>query len=395
MSDTAAPLAPALLLAVLCLIATIGLAGSFLYLPALPMVAVEFGVSEAAMQATLTAFLLGSCLGFAFYGSAADRFGHRLAFTLTGAVFVAASLAAAMADGIGQLVAARFVQGAGSVAGIVTARATIRVILPNDRAMQAMSILSAVIALSPAVSPLIGAGVLHLADWRATFLVAAGFGLAGIVGGRMVLPRGVPILPQDRPRRVETTIFRNRHFRAALMISMASNAAFVVMMAGSPFVFVETFGYSPAAYAALIATVLGVFAAVALVSGRLAARFGAVRPIAWGIAPILAGGGVLVAGSLGAPVDAVIAVGLLVLIGSMGMVVPNAHILMLEPFPEVAGTAAGLALLVTTAGGALAITVYSVLAAGSVAGFGLFIALMGASTLAGWAHLPRAGSTTG
>ncbi|KPQ05536.1 MAG: MFS transporter, DHA1 family, bicyclomycin/chloramphenicol resistance protein [Rhodobacteraceae bacterium HLUCCA12] len=379
-------------LAVLCLIATVGLAGSFLYLPALPMVAAGFGVGEPAAQATLTAFLLGSCIGFALYGPAADRFGHRRAFTVAGAIFVAASLAAAMTQGIGQLVAARLVQGAGSVAGVVTARATIRIAMPADRSIQAMAMLTAVVSLSPAVSPLIGAGVLQLADWRATFLVAAALGLAGILGGRLVLPRGVPVMAQDRPGRAQVTILRNAQFRAALMISIAANASFVVMMAATPFVFVESFGLSPAMFAGLIATILTVFAAVALVSGRVSARLGAARPISWAIAPLLLGAALLLVGAWGMPSAGLLALGLLLLIGSMGLMVPNAHILMLDPFPAFAGTAAGLAMLVTTAGGALAITLYSAVAAGSVAGFAVYIAGCGAATLGGWFMLRREGT---
>ncbi|MFN4098739.1 MAG: MFS transporter [Pararhodobacter sp.] len=384
---------PGATLAILCLIATVGLAGSFLYLPALPMMAEGFGASEPAAQATLTAFLLGSCLGYAVYGRAADRFGHRAAFAVAGGIFVAASLAAALTTDITQLIVARLVQGAGSVAGIVTARATIRTTMPPGRAMQSMSLLTAVVSLSPAVSPLIGAAVLQVTDWRATFLVAAALGLAGILGALRVLPRHVPVLPQDRPHWAEAAILRSPQFRAALMINLASNATFVVMMAATPFVFVETFGFSPAAYAGLIAAILTLFAGVALVSGRLAARFGAIRPIGWGMAPVLAGAVLLVVGSLGSPTPALIALGLVVLVGCMGLVVPNAHILMLEPFPAFAGTAAGLSMLITTAVGALAITLYSAIAAGSVAGFGLFTAGCGAATVIGWAALRRTEGT--
>ncbi|MCC5969123.1 MAG: MFS transporter [Pararhodobacter sp.] len=391
MRDTT-PLPPGATLAILCLIATVGLAGSFLYLPALPMMAESLNATEPAAQATLTAFLLGSCVGFALYGRAADHFGHRRAFTVAGVVFVSASLAAALTADITQLVAARLVQGAGSVAGIVTARATIRITLPPERAMQAMAMLTAVVSLSPAASPLIGAGVLQLADWRATFIVAAALGLAGILGGRLVLPRHVPVLAQDRPVQAEATILRNPQFRGALMIGMAANASFMVMMAATPFVFVDTFGYSPGAFAALIASILAAFAALALVSGRFAARLGAARPITWAIAPLLAGAALLVVATLGTPAPALIALGLLLLIGCMGLMVPNAHILMLEPFPAFAGTAAGLAMLITTASGALAITLYSAVAAGSVPGFGLFTACCGAATLIGWAALQRRGA---
>lgn len=389
MAETPSHLPQGVVLTVLCLIATVGLAGSFLYLPALPIMAADFGASEAAAQATLTAFLLGSCLGYVLYGRAADRFGHRRSFTAAGLVFVAASLAAAFAQDIGQLVAARLVQGAGSVAGIVTARAVIRITMPADRAMQSMALLTAVVSLSPAASPLIGAGVLHLADWRATFLVAAGLGLAGILGARLVLPRGVPVLGQDRPRQPERAILRSAQFRAALMIGIAANATFMVMMAATPFVFVETFGLSPAGFAGLIAAILAGFAALSLVSGRVSARLGAARPIGWSITPILLGAALLLAGGLGDASPLLLALGLALLIGSMGLMVPNTHILMLEPFPRSAGTAAGLAMLITTAGGALAITAYSALAAGSVPGFAIFTACCGIATLIGWAALPR------
>jgi len=95
MTDRSAPSSPGATLAILCLIATVGLSGSFLYLPALPMMAEGFGASEPAAQVTLTAFLLGSCLGLALHGRAADRFGHRRAFGVAGLIFVAASIVAA------------------------------------------------------------------------------------------------------------------------------------------------------------------------------------------------------------------------------------------------------------------------------------------------------------
>ncbi|KPP99478.1 MAG: MFS transporter, DHA1 family, bicyclomycin/chloramphenicol resistance protein [Rhodobacteraceae bacterium HLUCCA12] len=354
---------PCVTLAILCLIATVGLAGSFLYLSALPLMAESFGASEPAAQATLTAFLLGSCLWLALCCRAVDRFEHRRAFTVAGLILVIASLAAAMTSDIRQLVAARLVQGAESVARIVTARTT----MPPERAMQSMALLTAVVPLSP----------------------AAGLGLVGILGAQLVLPSGIPVLVRNHPPLPEAAILRNSQFRAALLINMTSNSTVVVMMAGTPFIFVEAFGFSPAAYAAVIAGILILFAIVSLVSGQLAARLCAERPLSWSVIPIGTGAALLIAGRLPYPSPTIVVFGLILLIGSMGLMVPNAHILMLEPFPTVAKTAAGLAMLITTAGGALAITLYSVIAAGSVAGFGQLTACCGVSTLLSWVLLPR------
>ncbi len=375
------------LVGVLCLLATVGLAGSFLYLPALPLLAEDFGIGEAGAQTTLAAYMLGTCVGFALYGHLADVHGHRRMFWIAGAVFVSASLAGAMAPDLASLNVARFVQGAGSVAGIITARASIRTLVPPARAPQAMAALTAVVALAPAASPLVGALVLGLADWRATFLVAAGLGLGAIAGGLAVLPRGVRVAAEDRPRHVLRTLARSSTFRGCVMIAASCNAAFVVLMAGSPFVFIVTFGLSELAYTALLAAMLVAFAGLAAVSGHLLVRLGARRLMGLALIPVIASA--LALGVVGMALPALwpLYAVLFVLIASMGLVVPTGHTIMLAPFPDMAGTAVGVAMLVNTIMGALALVTYGLVAAGSVTGFALAVAAFSLAILGGWAVL--------
>jgi DHA1 family bicyclomycin/chloramphenicol resistance-like MFS transporter len=167
----------------------------------------------------------------------------------------------------------------------------------------------------------------------------------------------------------------------------------MILMAGSPFVFIGIYGLSELAYTGLLGAMLVAFAGAALVSGHLVARLGARRVLGWAIAPVAFGALALAAVVLLAPGFWLFYIVLSLLIGSMGLVVPTGHTIMLAPFPEIAGTAVGVAMLVNTIAGALALVAYGLLASGSVTGFALSVAVFTMLIMAGWASLPRAGRT--
>ncbi|MCL4189091.1 MAG: MFS transporter [Rhodobacteraceae bacterium] len=372
----------------LCLMAALSQAGSYLYLAAMPAIAAEFGTGEAALQGTVTAFLAGSCLCFAVYGPLADRLGHRQVFAAATLLYAAASALAAVAPDLGALVAARFVQGIGASAGLVTARAMVRVLMPPDRATEAMALLSAVLTLAPAIGPLAGAALLAVADWRAAFLVAAIPGGASLLAGLAVLPPRIAGSVAPGARAAARAMLGSRNFLATLAILMATNAVFSVLVAASPFVFVESLGLSPVAYATLFGMVLVGFAAAATLSGRIAARIGSGRVIRATLVPAAVAALATAAAAVLAPAPWTLGPALLCLMVSMGFVVPNTHVIMLMPFGTLAGTATGLALLITTATGALVITAYGIAAAGSIAGFGLSLAALALLVPAAFALLP-------
>ncbi len=379
------------LMPALCALAITGPMGSFLYLPALPRLASDFGTSEAGMQATLTAYLIGTCCGFALFGVLSDRFGRLNVLTAAAGLFVVGSLGCAAAGGLATLTGARFVQGAGSVAGIITARATIRMSWPPAAARQRMAILSAAMGAAPAASPLIGSVLLALLDWRATFAVAAILSAAALGGAWLVLP-GTRTAPAARTRLAShlSELAGSAAYRATVIMSSASNALFMAMMAGSPFVFIELAGMSPFGYSLVVGTALIGFSVVAVLSGRLAARIGSYRGALRGMAPVAFAAVLMIAAGLMEEPWA-IAGATVFLISAMGLVVPNINMLMLEPFPDIAATAASMGLLAGTIAGAVSVTLLGLLAAGSMPGFGLFIAALAAIVLAGFALHPAGG----
>jgi DHA1 family bicyclomycin/chloramphenicol resistance-like MFS transporter len=377
---------------VLCLVAASGQIGSFLYLPALPRIAAEFDTDEAGVQATVAAFLVGSLFGFAVCGPLSDCFGRARTLLAAAALFVAGAAACALADGLAALTVGRMVQGFGSVAGVITARAVVRDAFPPDRAARAISTLSAVGAISPAIGPVAGALVLSALDWRAGFWLSAGLGAAAGLAGAAVLPRA-----EARRRAAGGTLggigrlFGSPVWRSCAAINASTNAAFMVMMAGSPFVFVEVLGMTPLGYSLLIGAILLGFAAVALRTGPSILRRGAFRTIRRALPLVTLGATAVAVTAALVPSVWTLGLALALMIAAMGIIVPSGHLALMAPFPDQAATATGISMLLATLAGAGAVLGYAAVAAGSLAGFGLAIAAMAGCVILVGLTLPASG----
>ncbi|WP_373408374.1 MFS transporter [Rathayibacter toxicus] len=97
-----------------------------MYLPALPAIGREFGVSNAVVQATVVTAFIGMALGQIVAGPASDRWGRGRILVPALVLFVVASLISAVAPTIEVLVFARFLQGAAASSCAVLAMAISR-----------------------------------------------------------------------------------------------------------------------------------------------------------------------------------------------------------------------------------------------------------------------------
>ncbi|MCA6224980.1 MAG: multidrug effflux MFS transporter, partial [Phenylobacterium sp.] len=149
-----------------------------MYLPSLPAIGADLGVSGAYTQVTVSAFLAGMAIGQFFYGPASDRLGRRGPILAGVALFVLASCACALAPTADFLIAARFVQALGGCAGAVVARAVVRDRFDHTETARMLSLLTLVMGLAPILAPLLGGVLLELGGWRANFWALALFGIA-------------------------------------------------------------------------------------------------------------------------------------------------------------------------------------------------------------------------
>src|SRR5262249_11085519 len=174
------------LLAVLALLSAFTPLSIDMYLPALPVIAVDLAGSVGDIQLTLSAFMIAFGAGQIFYGPAGDRLGRRPVILSSVSVYILASIGCAFAAAAGQLVVLRFLQGLAACGGVVLARTMVRDLAERDQAARAMSLMMACTSIAPMLAPLIGGHVLWCAGGRASVWT---------LGGDAPAPLGIPSLP--------------------------------------------------------------------------------------------------------------------------------------------------------------------------------------------------------
>ncbi len=331
-----------------------------LYLPAFPELATELGASEAAVQLTLTACVLGLALGQLVAGPVSDAVGRRVPIAVGLGAWSLASFACALAPSITTFTALRFAQGLAGAAGVVVARAVVRDLSSGPELVRAFSRLMLVVGVVPILAPTLGGLLLERTSWRGLFVVlgvlGAAFCLVVVVGLRESLP---PARRRSGVRRAlgsYRVLLTDRSFLGAAAVVSLTFAALFVYVSSSSFVLREAFGLSPAQFGLLFGVNSAGLVIGNQVSGALANRWPAAvmlpRAIGLGAAAALL---VLVAGLTGAFGVVGVVVPLFVIVFAVGAAMPVASSRAMNAHPERAGAASALlGVLQFAVGGALA-----------------------------------------
>src|SRR5262249_40392384 len=158
--------------ALLALITALGPISTDMYLPSLPDIGRLLSAGPAAVQLTLSAYLVGFAVGQLGYGPVSDHHGRQPVMLTALGLFCAGHIGCAAAPSIEVLIAARALQALGGSGAIVVARAIVRDLYAGPRAGRELSLMGSIMAIAPIAAPLIG-GVLQTGfGWRANFIVA-------------------------------------------------------------------------------------------------------------------------------------------------------------------------------------------------------------------------------
>ncbi|WP_436861447.1 multidrug effflux MFS transporter [Acinetobacter haemolyticus] len=233
----------------LALLTALGPLSIDMYLPALPQMADEFGVSTQMVANTLPAYFLGLAIGQFFYGPVSDRIGRKtpLYFGLT--LYVIASLACVLVTNEWALIIARIFQALGGCVGVVIARAAIRDRLDVQGSAQAFSSMMIVMGLAPILAPIFGAWILIFFPWQSIFVCLA---MIGVICGLCVHFFFKESLPVERRLKLSTyqvttlyaAIFKDQSFRLPMLAGCLTGAALFCYISSASAVFMGQYGLS-------------------------------------------------------------------------------------------------------------------------------------------------------
>lgn len=349
MDQTAAPKAPGRSLIVLLgSLVMVGPLAVDMYLPSLPDIAADLAAHPAEVQQTITTFLLGFAVGMLVYGPVSDRYGRRPVIACGLALFLAASLLCAAADGIGMLTLGRVLQAIGGGAASALARAVAKDMFSTEGAARVLSLMAMVMAVAPLLAPTVGGQILLIADWRAIFHVLAAFGAAGLLATLTLLPESLPASARVGIRLLGAfaaygRIITDRRALADLVSGSFNSAAMFAYITGTPFVYIEYFGVSPQWYGALFGVNVIALVVASALNARYVGRFGLLRTTRLSIAIGAAGGvALLAAGVTGIGGLWGVAAPLLLVVGVQAPVGANCTARLMGLFPASAGAASAL-----------------------------------------------------
>ena len=302
-----------------------------MYLPALPVIAVDLHGTAGDIQLTLSAFMIAFGAGQIFYGPAGDRFGRRPVILGGLAIYVVTSIGCAFAIEAGHLVGLRFLQ---------------------DQAARAMSLMMACTSIAPMLAPLIGGQILWFMGWRAIFWMLAAIGLVALVLASIWLPE--TLRPEYRQPLVMSSIlkrfgelFRHRAFMGYAFTSSFQFAALLSFLSGSPFVFIERYGVAPRNYGLIFGSMIVFMTIGSLLNARFAPVLGAGKILKYAVVvPAIAGPTAMVMGWIEARYGTIGMWPFLLCfapqIATISLIGPNSMAMALQRYPHMAGTASSL-----------------------------------------------------
>ena len=329
-----------------------------IYLPSLPVIGQALQLSEFQLSLTMTVYMAGYAVSMLVCGPLADRYGRRPVLIGGTALYLVATIACALADSGGMLIAARLLQALGGCCGTVVGRVIVRDRFQKAEQVSYLSWMSSGMALSPVVAPLIGSVIDVALGWRWVFVVLAVVAACVLLALCTVVPetkpgRHGPVHPagedgREHPAqpgllRLYGSLLHDRHFLRHSLIISAIYCTYFPFVAESSLVLQRTLGLSQVQYAGVFAlTILGYLGGASVFRRRFGAwgaegvigralRLNLLFAVVWAAATLVFPGSLLA-----------IVLPMVPIMLSVGMSIPACQFAVMQPHAGAVGAVSGL-----------------------------------------------------
>jgi Bcr/CflA subfamily drug resistance transporter len=227
----------------LALLSMLGFIATDMYLPSFKSIEGTFNASTSEVAMSLTCFLAGLAIGQLLYGPLVHRIGKRNSLFVGLSLFMLASALIAISDSMMMMNIARFFQAIGACSAAVIWQAIVIEQCPADKAQDIFSNIMPLVALSPALAPIVGAFILNGFGWRAVFISLCAIAVILIAMTYFFVPKRHLELHKSQPDIRYQALLANTRYLGNVIIFGACSGAFFAYLTLWPAV-MEQYGYA-------------------------------------------------------------------------------------------------------------------------------------------------------
>ncbi|CNE16800.1 Bcr/CflA family multidrug efflux MFS transporter [Yersinia mollaretii] len=225
----------------------LGYLATDMYLPAFGAMQQELQTSAGSISASLSIFLAGFAIAQLIWGPVSDKLGRKPVLLAGLGLFALGCLGILWVETATQLLILRFIQAVGVCSAAVSWQALVVDRYRDGKANRVFATIMPLVALSPALAPLLGAWLLNHFSWRSIFVVLLVITLLLLIPTARLKERKKSAT--DKADQHKTAIsfwqlLKSPVFSGNVMMFAACSAGFFAWLTGSPFILGDM-GYGP------------------------------------------------------------------------------------------------------------------------------------------------------
>ncbi|CDG12042.1 Bcr/CflA family multidrug efflux MFS transporter [Serratia marcescens] len=224
----------------------LGYLATDMYLPAFGAMREELQISAGAVSASLSIFLAGFAFAQLLWGPLSDRLGRKPVLLIGLTLFAFGCLGMLWVENAVQLWILRFIQAVGVCSAAAIWQALVVDRYREGQANRVFATIMPLVALSPALAPLLGAWLLNHASWRAIFAVLLAITALLLLPTLLLKDRAKTQPAADAPKSSVSfwQLLKSPVFSGNVAMYAACSAGFFAWLTGSPFILGDM-GYGP------------------------------------------------------------------------------------------------------------------------------------------------------
>ena len=263
--------------------------------PGFPAVQREFTVDAVATQQIVSVYLFTFAVMSLLHGPLSYALGRRPVIVGGLAMFTVTSVLCALAPSMTWLLVGRALQGVFAGGGMIVGRTVVRDVFSGHPAQRAMSQMSMIFGVAPALAPIVGGWLLGWSSWRSIFWFLAIFAVVVLAAVMLLLPethpptRRTPLSTRALVSAV-TDSSKDPSVRRLLLVSSFNFAALFTYISAAPAFIVDHLHLGPGDFGWLFVPVVTMMIVGSWLTGRLAGRISGPRFLTLGFGVAVLGG---------------------------------------------------------------------------------------------------------